>query len=144
MGAPAVNNDAYPSTATRRFLEPDPLAETLCVGAGPPTWLVSVDPMLDQLAASLVASRPAVTPATGCLHAAASVPREVQASLVDDSSPVMTTQCAMDPPPSSPVQDMPSLMGQLVVVGAVAPGEDGEAWPPGFELAKHMAGSTPT
>ena len=91
IGAPADTNNASPSTAARSFLEPDLLAEMLCVGAGPPTWLVLVDPMLDELAASLVASRPAVTPATGCLHAAASVPREVQASLVDTSSPVMAT-----------------------------------------------------
>jgi len=36
-------------------------------------------------------------------------------------------------------------MGQSIVAGAEAPGEDGEVWPPGFEQAKHMAGtSTPT
>ena len=91
MGAPVDTNDASPSTATRRFLELDPLAKTLCVGVGPPTLLVSVDPILDELAASLVVSRPAVTPATECLHAAASVPQEVQASLVDAGSPVMAT-----------------------------------------------------
>jgi len=74
MGAPAgYASDATASTVARGFLEPDPLAEELCEGAGPPIWLVSVDPMLDELAASLVVSRPAVTPAPGCLHAAASV-----------------------------------------------------------------------
>jgi len=36
-------------------------------------------------------------------------------------------------------------MGQSIVAGAEAPGEDGEVWPPRFEPAKHMAGtSTPT
>jgi hypothetical protein len=107
MGAPADTNDTSPSTATLRFLETDPLAEMLCVRAGPPTWLILVDPMLDELASSLIVSQPAVTLAPGCLHAAASVPQEGQASLVDTSSPVMATQCAMNPPSSSPVQDMP-------------------------------------
>jgi hypothetical protein len=145
MGASADTNDASPSTVARCFLEPDLLAKALCVGADTPTWLVSVDPTLDELVALLVASRSAVTPAPRCLHAAASAPQEVQASLVDTSSPVTATQCTVDPPQSSPVQDTPSLMGQPVVVGAVAPRGDGEVWPPGFELAKHMVGtSTPT
>ena len=40
---------------------------------------------------------------------------------------------------------MPPQMGQPIVVGDVAPGDDDEVWPPGFEPAKHMAGtSTPT
>ena len=44
-----------------------------------------------------------------------------------------------------PVQGTPPQRGQPVVAGAEAPGEDGEVWPPGFESAKHMAGtSTPT
>jgi hypothetical protein len=108
------------------------MSEALCEGAGPPTWFDSVDPMLDELAASLVASRPAVTPAPGCLH------------VVDTTSLVTASQCTTDPPLSSPVQGMPPQMGQLVVVGAVAPGDDGEVWPPGFEPAKHVAGtSTP-
>jgi hypothetical protein len=56
MGAPTDTNGTSPSTATRRFLEPDPLAEMLCVGVGPPTWLILVDPMLDELASSLIVS----------------------------------------------------------------------------------------
>ena len=36
-------------------------------------------------------------------------------------------------------------MGQPVVAGAEAPGEDGEVWPPRFEPAKNVVGtSTPT
>jgi hypothetical protein len=42
------------------------------------------------------------------------------------------------------MQDTPSLMGHPVVTGAVAPREDGEAWPPGLEPSNHMAGSAPT
>ena len=41
------------------------------------------------------------------------------------------------------MQDTPSLVGEPIVAGAVAPSEDGELWPPGFEPAKHMVG-TPT
>ena len=112
MGAPADTNDASPSSAARCFLKPDLLVEALCMGAYPTTWLVSVDPMLDELAALLVASRPAVTPMPGCLHAVASAPQEVQASLVVITYTVTATQCAMDPPLSSPVHDTPSLMAR--------------------------------
>jgi hypothetical protein len=127
MGAPVdYTGDASASTAARCFLEPDPLAEALCVGAGPPAGLVLIDPMLDELAASLVVSRPAVAPALGCLHAAATVSQEVQASLVDTCSPVMIPQGTTDLPPSSPVQGSSPLIGEPVVAGDVALGEDGE------------------
>jgi hypothetical protein len=43
--------DATALNIVRFLLEPDPLAEALCVCADPPAWLVSVDPMLDELAA---------------------------------------------------------------------------------------------
>jgi hypothetical protein len=33
-------------------------------------------------------------------------------------------------------------MGQPVVTGVEAPGEDGEVWSPRFEPAKHMAGTS--
>jgi hypothetical protein len=88
MGAPAdYADDATASTAARYFLEPDPLAEALCEGARPLAWVFSIDPMLDELAASLVASRQAVTPAPGCLQAATTASQEVQASLVDTHPP---------------------------------------------------------
>lgn len=48
--------------ATRCFPELDPLVAMLCEGAGPPAW---VDPMLDELAASLVMSRPTGAPVHG-------------------------------------------------------------------------------
>jgi len=37
---------------------------------------------------------------------------------------------------------MPPQMEQPVVMGAVAPGDDSEVWPPGFEPAKHTAGTS--
>jgi hypothetical protein len=66
--APADSTeDATASTITRCFLEPDPLAEALCLCADPPARLVSVDPMLDELVALLAASQPEVTQAPSCL-----------------------------------------------------------------------------
>jgi hypothetical protein len=57
MGAPAdYIDDATALAVARCSFEPDPLAEALCECAGPPAWLVSVDPMLDELASLLVAS----------------------------------------------------------------------------------------
>jgi hypothetical protein len=90
-------------------------------------------------------SRPAVTPVHGCLNAVATVSKEVQALLVDSNSPATAPLCTADLPLSWPVQGMPPQMGQLIVTGAVPPGENGEVWPTRFELNKHMAGtSTPT
>jgi hypothetical protein len=61
MDALAVSTeDAITSTIARCFLEPDPLAEALCVCADPPARLASVDLMLDELVALLVVSRPKV------------------------------------------------------------------------------------
>jgi hypothetical protein len=52
MGTPTdYADDATASTTARCFLEPDPLAEAMCEGAGPPAWIVSVDMMLDELVA---------------------------------------------------------------------------------------------
>ena len=74
MGAPVdYANYATVSTATRCFLELDPLAEALCEGVGPPAWLDSVDPMLDELATSYAVSRPAASIAPECLPAVAGV-----------------------------------------------------------------------
>ena len=58
-GAPADHADnAATSTAALCFPEPDLLALALCASAGPPAWVVSFDPMLEELATSLVVSRP--------------------------------------------------------------------------------------
>jgi hypothetical protein len=59
VDAPAdFTDDATASTIARPFLELDPLAEALYECADSPAWLVSVDLMLDELAALLVATRP--------------------------------------------------------------------------------------
>jgi hypothetical protein len=67
----------YATTST------DPLALALCEGAGPPVW---VDPMLDELAASLVVSW-----STGASVLHPSTPTvaslEAQAALADSRSP---------------------------------------------------------
>ena len=49
-------DDTTAWTATCCFLKLDPLVEALCKGVGPPAWLDSVDPMLVELATSLVVS----------------------------------------------------------------------------------------
>jgi hypothetical protein len=72
MGVPAdYTDDATASTAARCFLEPDLLAEALCEGAGPSAWVFSIDLMLDELVASFVVSRQAITLVPGCMQAAA-------------------------------------------------------------------------
>jgi hypothetical protein len=45
-------DDAIAPTVACCILEPDLLAKALCEGAGPPTWVISIDPMLDEIAAS--------------------------------------------------------------------------------------------
>ena len=112
-------------TVARCFLMTDPLVEALCEGARPLAWVVSVNPLLDKLAVSLVASQQMVTSGPVCLQATATTSQEVQASLVDTCPPAMA-QCTMDSPPQSSVQGTPPQMGQPIVVGTEVPGEDGE------------------
>ena len=70
MGAPANHADKAPtSTAALSFPEPDPVALALCVSAGPPALVISFDPMLEELAASLVMSRPMRAATHECLPA---------------------------------------------------------------------------
>ena len=59
--APTAPGEAS-TAAAACFPEPDPLVLEPCAGAGPPAW---VDPMLEELTASLVATRPA-GPTTPC------------------------------------------------------------------------------
>lgn len=87
------------------FPGPDPLVVELCACEAPPAW---VDPMLKELAASLVMSPSAGAPAPGrsTVLAAAS---EVDASLTDTCSPVMAIQRTMGLPPLSLVRELPKL-----------------------------------
>jgi hypothetical protein len=50
-----ATNAATSTAAVLRFSELDPLALVLCASTGPPAW-VSVDPMLEEITASLVVS----------------------------------------------------------------------------------------
>jgi hypothetical protein len=53
MGAPEDDpNNTIASTTARCLLKPDSLVKALCKGVGPPPWLLSADPMLDELAPS--------------------------------------------------------------------------------------------
>ena len=71
MGSLADNAASF-ATALY-FLEPNPLALALCASAGPPAWVVSFDPMLEELAASLVVSRPMRAATPECLPATAAL-----------------------------------------------------------------------
>ena len=85
LGAPVDCADhAAPTAAALYFFEPDTLGLELCVSVEAPTW---VDPMLDELAASLVVSRLAGAKATGCPSASTTVAQEYT-SRVDTCSPV--------------------------------------------------------
>jgi hypothetical protein len=85
-----------------------------------PARLISVDPMLDELAALLVATRPVAAQAPGCLSP------EGQVLLWDPGSTSTAPQCTADheSPPSSPVQGTSPQMA-----GTVAPTEDDSPTP---------------
>jgi hypothetical protein len=67
-------DNATTSSATLCFPKPYLLALALCTSVGPPIWVVSVDPMVEELAASLVMSRPTRAPVPGCLPTQAVAP----------------------------------------------------------------------
>jgi hypothetical protein len=98
MDAPAdSSDDATALTVARCFLEPDPLAVVLYERTDPPDLLVSVDPMLDELATLLV-TQPMAAQAPGCLTP------EGQASLWDPTSTAPQCTAGRESPPSSPVR----------------------------------------
>ena len=65
----ALADNATSSATILCFLELDPLALALCASVGPPAWVVSFDPMLEELAASLVVSQPMRAATPECLPA---------------------------------------------------------------------------
>ena len=96
MGAPADHADKAPtSTAALSFPEPDPVALALCVSAGPPALVISFDPMLEELAASLVVSRPVRAATPECLPAT-TAPQEVEAPVANTYSPATVAQWTTD------------------------------------------------
>jgi hypothetical protein len=87
VAAPANHTyNGVVSAAVHCFPEPDYLLE-LCASVGPPTW---VDPMLEELVASLVVSWPARAPATRGSLALATISLDAKALLVDSRSPTKT------------------------------------------------------
>jgi hypothetical protein len=101
MAMPADNAATFVTTLS--FLEPGPLALVMCASVGPPTWVISVDPMLEELTASLVVNQPVRALAPRCWPS----PQEVEASLVDTSSPAIAAQWMTDSPLLPPGQGLP-------------------------------------
>jgi hypothetical protein len=99
MGTPANYADnAATSAITLNFPELDPLVSAMCASTGPPAWVISVDPMLEELAASLIMSWPARTPTLGCLPTQAVASQEVEAPLVNTLSLETAAQWTTDSP----------------------------------------------
>lgn len=77
MGAPT---DKAVTRATTLYLpKSDPLVLALCASMGPRAWVVSVDPTLEELAASLVVSQQVEAIMPGCSPPQAAAPQEVEA-----------------------------------------------------------------
>ena len=109
MGAPADHADRAPtSTAALSFPELDPLVLAMCVSAGPPALIISFNPMLEELAASLVMSRPMRAATPECLPAT-TAPQEVEAPVADTCSPTMGAQWTTDLSLMSSVRGPPQL-----------------------------------
>jgi hypothetical protein len=85
------------------------LALVLCESAGPPTWVVSFDPMLEELAASLVVIRPMGATTPECLPTQEADPQVVEAPVVDTYSLATATQWMTD----LPLQLTPPWVGPL-------------------------------
>jgi hypothetical protein len=81
----------------------------MCVSAGPLAWVISVDPMLEELAASLIMSWLVRTLVPGCLPTQAVASQEVEAPLVNTLSLVTATQWTTDSPLLSQVQGLSQL-----------------------------------
>jgi hypothetical protein len=99
----AMTTDCADNAATSA----DPLAVSLCEDSGPPVW---VDPMLDELAASLVASRstsaPVLRPST-----------DVQAPRVDGEDAAVADTVIIDAvcPPTTLEEAQAALAGKKSV-----------------------------
>ena len=98
MGAPADNAATY--AVAHCF--PDPLVWELYASAGPPVW---VEPMLEELVASLVVSQPAGAPSLAPMVAS----QDVEASLVDTPFSAKAAKRKTDSPPLSLVLEHPQV-----------------------------------
>lgn len=104
------------SAAARCFPEPNPLAVALCERARPPVWVFSVDLMLDELAVSLVVSRPTGAPTSGCPSTPAIASQEVQTSLVNTRWDPMVLELDPLPRPSVPHRQLVALEGATLAM----------------------------
>lgn len=98
MGAPADNAATY--VVAHYF--PDPLVWELCASTGPPVW---VEPMLEELVASLIVSRPAGAPSLAPMVTS----QDVEASPVDTPFPAKADKRTVDSPPLSLVLEHPQV-----------------------------------
>ena len=83
LGAPAgCTDNASTAAAALCFFEPDPLVLELCASSGSPAW---VDPMLEELATSLVVNLVGV-PAPRCPPTSAVASQDADATQVETGS----------------------------------------------------------
>ena len=80
----------------------------MCVSAGPPALVISFDPMLEELAASLIVRRPMRAATPECLPAT-TAPQEVEAPMADTCSLATAAQWTTDLSLMSLVQGPPQL-----------------------------------
>ena len=111
MGASADFSDCT-DNATTAYISPmpDPLELELCAGEGPPAW---VDPMLEELVASLATT--AGAPTVECSPPLPVASHGVDASLGDTHSSVMF------PDASSPVNEVVANFARVVCTEAPPP-----------------------
>ena len=88
---------------------------------GPPTSVISFDPMLEELVASLVVSRPRRAPTPECLPTT-TAPREFEAPVADTGSLTTAAQWTTDLYLMSPVQGPPQLTPPRAGAPGVADG----------------------
>jgi hypothetical protein len=100
----AVTGNVASATVTCCPQEPDPLAVALCEGTEPPVW---VDPMFDELAASLVVSRSVGASTLGHPSTPPAAPLVAQALLADTHSPPRMVQLIYTDAEASGVDDRP-------------------------------------
>ena len=116
------------------------MALALCASAGPPVWVVSFDPMLEELATSLVVSRLMRAATPECLPTT-TAPQEVEAPVVGTCSPATAAQWTTDLSLMSLVQGPPQLTPPRarapgVVHGCTTPSD---ATPTPREAARRLA-----
>ena len=116
------------------------MALALYMSAGPPALVIIFDPMLEELAASLVVSRPMSAATPECLPATTAA-QEVEAPVADTCSPATAAQWTTDLSLMSPVQGPPQLTPPRAGAPGVAEGctTPSDAMPTPREAARRLA-----